>query len=102
MDKKILEQINEKLKSLGFASHFYLREKQGYIANFGKYNHNSYSVVLQKKSDITYLTKKLLPLSHHKEKIWKMELIVQNKDKNWNEIKNKLNKLKEMIKKEII
>jgi DNA-binding CsgD family transcriptional regulator len=101
-DKSILEQIKEKLISFGVVVHVYLEAKKGEIVNGQRYNEDYYSLMIYQKSSILNLIEKLLPLSHHREKILKMKFIFRNKNSLWSEIESKLQKLKEEMKKEKI
>ncbi len=66
-DKTLLEQINQRLKELGFNSHFYLvREKgihYGIMCNF-----DLYRVMIMNHKDVVKLAETLLPFSRHEEK----------------------------------
>ncbi len=98
MDKEILEQIHKKLLSLGFFSTFHLKAVKGGGKKEYPYRKDVYIVSLNRKSDVINLVKRLLPLSCHKEKIWKMDLILESMDKNWDDVKDKVSGLKEKIK----
>ncbi len=67
-DKNILEQINQKLKTLGFNSHLYLVRKKGTYGE-RKCNFDLYRVMMMAHEDVTRLAKNLLPLSKHEDKI---------------------------------
>ncbi len=99
-DKKILNQISEKLNSLGFSVYTY--QSKTYNGPFGKPNIPIYRVNLNQKEHIISLIKILLPLSRHTEKIRKMNFIINHKDKSWNQTNKVWDKLREEIKKEIL
>ena len=101
-DKKIIEQIKEKLNSLDYNAYSYLDKKKGDAASFGPYKKDIYNVVINRKNDIIRLIQNLLPLSKHSEKIRKMKFMLENKDKKWNEIEEGWNKLREEIKGELL
>jgi|YelNatPaOPRAMG01_1025707.scaffolds.fasta_scaffold08915_5 predicted DNA-binding protein YlxM (UPF0122 family) len=91
--KTILKQINGKLNELGFKAHLYLSRKKGDRTNIGIYKKDLYSLVVYRKDDVIRLIEKLLPLTRHPDKIKRMKLILQIKDKKWNEVKNKVAKV---------
>ena len=101
-DKKIIEQIKEKLNSMGYYALSYLDKKKGDPSSFGPYNKDVHNVVINRKNDIIRLIKNLLPLSKHSEKIRKMYFILENKDKKWHEIEKGWNKIREEIKGELL
>jgi len=88
-DKRILEQIKERLESDGFYVTHGLEYYKGYRNvgnNIQKLNINIYNLTLNRKGDIILLIRKLLPYSKHPEKISKMRCFLANKDRKWNEI----------------
>lgn len=98
-DITILEEIKNKLNELDFNSYLYLSAKSGTRNKQGKkYNKNFYSLIVYRKSDVITLPQILLPLSRHKEKILKMNLIVDGVNKNWDEIKDEILQLRNEIK----
>lgn len=101
-DKIILEQIKNKLKNKGFSPILTLDIKKGNKSPSGSFKLDIYNLTLNKKKDIYYLIKKILPLSLHNEKTRKMNFILENKGKKWNEIEFELNELKKQIKKELL
>ena len=101
-DKKILEQISDKLIYSNYYAIYYLDKKKGHMTSFGPYRKDLYRVVINRKSDIIRLINTLLPLSKHSEKTRKMKLILKNKDKKWNQVETKWNKLREEIKGELL
>jgi len=66
-DKKILIQIQEKLKKLGFNSHFYLVRKKG-IYDSRICNFDLYRIMIMNHKDVVRLAEILLPLSLHGDK----------------------------------
>ncbi|MFA4855204.1 MAG: LAGLIDADG family homing endonuclease [archaeon] len=66
-DKTILEQINQKLKELGFNSHFYLVRRKG-VYGTRICNLDLYRVMITSHKDVVKLAETLLPLSKHEEK----------------------------------
>ncbi len=101
-DKRILEQIKDKLKSKRFHPLFRLENKNGDRSPSGQFNFNIYNVTLNRKKDTHNLIKKMLPLSKHSEKIRKMQFILENKDKLWNQVEPLWQELRKKIKKEIL
>ena len=88
---------------MNIVSHLYLSTKTGRISEVGiRSNNNVYNLTIYKKENITALAPKLIHISHHKEKIWKMNLILQSTDKKWDEIKDELTKLGKRIKETVI
>lgn len=67
-DKKILEQINQKLKELEFNPHLYLVRKKG-VYDDRKCNLDLYRVMLMRHAEVVKLAEILLPLSKHEDKI---------------------------------
>lgn len=99
----ILEQIRNKLKDMNIMSHLYLNTRAGRISKVGiKSNKNIYNLTIYKKENIITLVSKLMQLSQHNEKIWKMNLILESIDKKWNEIKDELTELRNRIKKTVV
>jgi len=93
-DKIILTQIKNKLFKLKFTPILRLAHKKGYMRTFGKYKKDMYRLNLNYQEDLIKLAKILLNLSHHEEKIWKMKFFLENKGKNWEDIKDKIDKFK--------
>lgn len=98
-DKKILEQITDKLKELKFKPRFRLAYKKGYRKNsIYKYNKDMYCLNLHYQDEIRKLAKILLKFSKHGEKIWKMKFILENQGKNWIDVKTEIDKFKQWVK----
>jgi hypothetical protein len=97
-DEFILKQIKSGLEKNNLKPYFSLKRRKGFKSSYGKYNKNLYGVGLRRKSDTIDLVHKILPFSQHSEKIRKMKLILNNKDKTWDEIENKVLKLRNEIK----
>ncbi|MDI6807292.1 MAG: LAGLIDADG family homing endonuclease [Candidatus Aenigmarchaeota archaeon] len=85
-DKEILEQLKEKLIELGFVVHLYLEKKKGTKTNLGVYKKDLYALNIEKKAHVVRLAEILLPLSKHEDKIKRMKLILEIKDKKWDQI----------------
>ena len=101
-DRTILRQIQNKLRSDGYASHLYLDRKQGSRTTYGRLRKDFYVLRLYCNYDIIRLIKKLLPLSRHDEKVRKMQLILQCARKKWSDVRVNVSRLKEDIKNEVI
>mgnify|MGYP006424450217 CR=1 FL=1 len=101
-DKKILEQIRDRLMLEELHPVFGLTHKKGDKSPYNVFNFNIYIVTLNRKKEILYLIRKILPFSKHSVKIRKMNFILENRNKKWCEIKQELEKLRKEIKKEIL
>lgn len=75
-DQLILQQLADKLNQLGFTAHLYLAREKGKKTNIGEYLKDLYSLAIYRKDNIIRLIKRILPLSHHEEKVKKMKLIL--------------------------
>jgi len=98
-DKEILEDIKEKLGSLGYKIVFGLNIKKGTPSPKGLFRKDIYALVLNKKQQVIKLIEELLPFSRHSEKIDKMNFMLKHQNskyhglmKDWNDIKNKIKK----------
>lgn len=100
-DKEILEQMKNKLKS-EYYPRFYLKVKMGTRMGFGVTKKDIYELVLYRKKDVLLFIRKILKLSRHSEKIRKMNLILENKDKKWSEIHGLLLGFRKEIQKELL
>tara|TARA_Y100000310_G_scaffold318878_1_gene373445 strand:- start:13083 stop:14141 length:1059 start_codon:yes stop_codon:yes gene_type:complete len=96
-DKLILENINNKLRAMGFFTIFNLDTMKGSYGPCGIFRKDIYNVTMNRKNNVISLIKKLLPLSKHPEKIKKMELMLKYETQLHSIIKNKWNLLKEEI-----
>lgn len=96
-DKIILRQIKNKLENLGYKPTLRLAHKKGYRKTFGKYNLDMYCLNLHYQKEVIMLVRCLLKLSNHEEKIRKMKLILENRGKNWEEIKDQLFEFKKWV-----
>ena len=101
-DKEILDQIKNKLTEDKFSPSFYLDKKKGSKTTYGKYSRDIYDLTLYRKQDVLKLIKKIYKLSKHSEKIRKMDFILKNHNKRWNEIEADLINLKEKINSELL
>lgn len=103
-DLKILKQIKERLEILNYHSYLYLESKKGTKtkSSYGVCNRDIFDLSINRKEEIISLVNKLLPLSKHSEKIRKMNFILENRKKEWNEIEKKWNKLRNKIKGELL
>lgn len=101
-DKRILEQIRDKLNSNNFFTLLYPGYRKGKIGTYGIFRIDMYDLILYRKSEVISLIETLLLLSKHSEKIRKMEFILENRDKNWNQIIPGWNKLRGEIKSELL
>lgn len=98
----LLKGIKNKLESLGFKPHLDTTFKLGHTRKYEniilRYNNNYSTLELSNRKDILRLIKDL-PI-RHSEKIPKKDLIIQitkNKFKNWSEIKDDIEKIREKI-----
>lgn len=101
-DKILLKQIKSQLEKLGLKINFFLDKKEGSYTTFGKLKKDFYGIRIYQKTNIIKVINMLLPLTHHDEKIRKMKFILENKDRKWDEIKDKIVNLRNEIKKEVI
>jgi len=101
-DKLILENIKEKLESLGYKIVFHLETLKGSKSPSGQFKRDIHNLTINRKEDMAKLIKNLLPLSKHSEKIRKMYFILENKDKPYSEIEKPWIKLREEIKGELL
>lgn len=101
-DLKILRQIKSKLEILRYHPYLYLENRKGTKTSYGMYNRDKFDLTVNRKKEIISLVNKLLPLSKHSEKIRKMNFILENKNKEWNEIQKKWTKLRSEIIKELL
>lgn len=98
-DKKILEQINSKLRSLGYNSLLYFDTHAGIRSGRLKNNLDMYALMVYRRADIISMCRKLLHISKHDEKIKQMKLILEHKDAtNWSRIKEDVMNLRQEIK----
>lgn len=97
-DRDILYQIKIKLQNLGFMSSFGILRKKNQKTTLGKYNKDMYFVYLNRQKNIREIAKILLNYSKHEEKIWKMKFILQEMDKNCEDVKSKLDEFKRVVK----
>lgn len=101
-DLKILRQIKERLEILNYHPYLYLESKKGAKTSYGMYNQDIFDLTVNRTKEVMSLVNKLLPLSKHSEKIRKMNFILKNKNRKWNEIQKKWIKLRDEIKKELL
>ncbi|MCK4635048.1 MAG: hypothetical protein KAT37_04190 [Candidatus Aenigmarchaeota archaeon] len=101
-DMKILQQIKRRLEKENLYPRLYLDKRKGTITPYGRYNKDIYDLTLYQKEDLIFLIKRLLPLSRHSEKIRKMNFILKNKNKNWNEIEHEWKNLRKEIERELL
>jgi len=102
-DRVILLEICEKLERHGFNPYIRIARKAGTSTGFGKCNQDLYASTLYKREDINRLSRILLPLSQHKEKIQKMQLMIKHEGaKFWKEVRNDVLALRQQISQEII
>lgn len=87
---------------LNIKSYFFLDKEKGYETSFGKIKRDFYGIRIYREDSIFKLINLLLSLSHHKEKTLKMNFILENKDKKWNEIKELLINFRKEIKTEVV
>lgn len=101
-DKQILENIREKLESLGYRTVFSLDIKKGKIIACKISRIDIYNLTLNGKIQISNLIEKLLPLSKHSEKIQKMKFMLKHQNSRYTELLEDWIKIKDMIRKEIL
>lgn len=82
-DLKILKQIKRQLEIFGYHPCLYLDRKRGDKTNYGTYNQNMFDLTINRREEVISLTKDLLLMSKHNEKIRKMNFILKNKNTKW-------------------
>jgi len=100
-DKEILEDINEKLKLIGYKTVFSLSAKKG-NNYFKPLNIDIYNLTLNGKVQISRLINQLLPSTKHSEKIQKMEFMLKHQNSKYVELIDDWTRIRDMIKKEIL
>jgi hypothetical protein len=101
-DKKILEQIEQKLESLGYYVNLYLERTKGTDSPYGRSNNDIYNLSIYQKKHIVRFIKNIIGMSIHSEKIRKMQFILDHKDSLWSCVEQPWKRLRNKIKKEII
>ncbi|MBU1120930.1 hypothetical protein KJ660_03570, partial [Candidatus Micrarchaeota archaeon] len=101
-DSKILGQFKKKLEDKNYNPRMYFYAKKGRRTLYGTYKKDIYDLTLYRKKEVISIIKKLLPLSKHSEKIRRMNFILINQNRKWNEIEGGLNKLRKEIKMELL
>lgn len=101
-DLKILRQIKKKLGMLNYHPYLYLERKRGTRTSYGMYNQDMFDLTVNRIEEVMSLTNKLLRLSKHSEKIRKMNFILENRNKKWNDIQKKWTKIRIGVKKELL
>jgi hypothetical protein len=96
-DKIILEQIKNKLNNDGLKALLYLGYKKGTKLNYGKLSKDFYHLIVTEKNSVIILTRKLQFYSQHSEKIRKIKLILNSINKEWDEVKDDIFKLRKQI-----
>jgi|SRR3989338_1204442 len=97
-DEKILKQIVVKLSQMGYVANFYLDTKAGITRQGKKSNKDMFRIMVYRTENIMNLVKIILPLSNHQEKIDKMGMIFESKNKKWIEVKDDILNLRNQIK----
>lgn len=101
-DAVILSQIHHRLKADGFISHLRIARKAGTRSGFGTYTRDLYVLNVYSRRDVLGLIHILLPLSHHSEKIRKMQLMLKHEHaKYWKEVEADITALRQQIKQEV-
>mgnify|MGYP001588495414 FL=1 len=101
-DLRILKQIKKGLEMYDYHPYLYLQKEKGSKTSYGTYNQDMFDLTLNAKKEVLSLANKLLHLSKHSEKMRKMNFVLKNKNKGWDEIQRKWAKLKDEIKKELL
>ena len=101
-DKEILENIKEKLESIGYKTVFSLGHKKGKIVGNGILRIDIYNLILNSKIQVIKLIEKLLPFSKHSEKIDKMEFMLRHQNSKYLELIGDWTTIKDGIRKEIL
>lgn len=101
-DREILENIKEKLESLGHKTVFSLEKKEGSLICLNFCRKDIYNLTLNGKVQISRLIKHLLPLSKHSEKIQKMEFMLKHQNSKYVELIDDWTIIRNTIKNEIL
>lgn len=101
-DLKILEQLKKGLEEFNYHPCLYLDRKKGAKTNYGTYNQDIFDLTINRREEIVSLTKTLLPLSKHSEKIRKMSFVLNNRHKKWIEVQKEWIQLRTEIKTELL
>ncbi len=101
-DKKILQQIRERLFFENYTTQLYLDREKGTKGIYGALRNDMYNLTLYRKNDVLSLVNIILPLSKHSEKTRKMKFILKNKDKLWDGVETGWNRIKEEIRSELL
>ena len=102
-DVGILEQIATNLKQYGFTPKLHRVKRKGKKIGCFVLKKDMYRLSLCKRKEVIRLGMLLLPFVKHSEKKRKIELLIAAKNKKrYEEIKNKLIKLKNQIRKEVL
>jgi len=75
-DKKILQQIHQKLQEIGFNPHLYLDREKGTSTQIGKYHSDFYRIRIYGKN-VAKLAEIILPFSHYENKQNRMKEIIE-------------------------
>lgn len=101
-DENILSQLNSGLIKRGFNSHLYRLNVAGKITEYGKCTRDVYTLEIYARRDVCRLARRLLPLSHHDEKIRKMQFVLKCENvKYWKDIKDDIISLRQQIQHEV-
>lgn len=101
-DENILLQLNNGLIKRGFNSHLYRLNVAGKIRGYGKCTRNIYTLEIYARKDVCRLARILLHLSHHDEKIRKMQLILKcRRVKYWKDIESDVVELRQQVRREV-
>lgn len=97
----LLDNIFRKLRQMGYTPRLNVAQRKGSATYLNKYrlNNDVWVLRLGRKSETVNLLK-CLPLKHA-EKIKKQKIILGNICKSWTELKDKIHRLRESVRKEV-
>lgn len=99
----ILNQIHQKLTSLGLRVRTYRMRKEGQATRgmYGTPKKACWQIRILNKGDIIWLAQKLLPLSLHDEKISRMYLVIEHRNScHWSDVQQNVLVMRDRIKRE--
>ena len=101
-DLEILRNFKMKLESQKLFAAMRLDRKQGTLSPYGASANDIYELTLNRKSDVRFIIKRMLPLSKHSEKIRKMEFVLQNMGRDWSHVEAGREKIRHDIRSELL
>lgn len=101
-DHQVLQDLQEKLRLLGYTTHLYNGARVGDETTYGPFNINTYELKIYQQADLIRLYMNLLPLSFHSEKVDKYWFSLQYQGGLWKDVQEKWNRIIEGIKENVL